>query len=201
VDKVNSERMVGFGFKQAWLAVRVREPAAVAAALGLRDLGSVSWREGIDLAYLTDDRLVLTPPLAGARDANWVLATGRWLLRGDSAVDIVKLSSSLDTDVQMFATHRVVELHRWERAVGGVLVRAFCYVGESGEVIDWRGDPDGNELAVGLPSELDAEGDVLVSESDVMRIAGAWSLDPTALDGQPAPGPLRAAAVPSTSSI
>src|SRR3712207_5549749 len=68
--------MVGFGGKQAWLAVRDTAAAAVLDALGLRDLGEVPWREGVDLAYLTDDRVVLTPPLAGAGGAAWTLAAG-----------------------------------------------------------------------------------------------------------------------------
>jgi hypothetical protein len=50
--------MVGFGPKQAWLAVRDGDAAAAAAAFALRDLGTVSWRSGIDLASLTDDRMV-----------------------------------------------------------------------------------------------------------------------------------------------
>ena len=49
--------MVGFGYKQAWLAVRDGDPDAVIAALGLRDLGPVSWRVGADLAHLNQDRL------------------------------------------------------------------------------------------------------------------------------------------------
>jgi hypothetical protein len=193
--------MVGFGYKQAWLAIRDGDPAAVLTALDLRDLGTVSWREGIDLAYLTDDRLVLTPPLPGARDATWLLATGRWLLRPTSlgrigTVDVVELSRTLGTEVQFFATHRVAELHRWQRAVDGVLVRAFEYVGETGEVTQWQGDPDDAERGLGLPLALDGQTDILVSESDVMRLARAWSVDPSALDAQPASGPLRATAVP-----
>jgi hypothetical protein len=35
---------------------------------------------------------------------------------------------------------------------------------------------------------------MLVSEHDVMRIAVAWSVDSTALEVRPAPGPLRATA-------
>ena len=69
---MSTETMVGFGSKQAWLAVRNGDPAAVRAALRLRDLGPVSWRAGIDLAYLTDDRVVITPPLD-----RWVLVPGR----------------------------------------------------------------------------------------------------------------------------
>lgn len=188
--------MVGFGPKQAWLAVRDGDPEAVMASLGVNDLGPVSWRTGIDLAYLTDDRLVFTPPLAGAREVRWLLVTGRWLLGPRSTVDVTSLSESLNTEVQSFATYRVGELHRWERAVDGVSVRAFGYLGETGEVTEWRGDPDEAERAVGIPPELHPDVDVLVSEDDVLRLAGAWSVNPATVDGQPAPGPLRAAAVP-----
>ena len=191
---MDGESMVGFGYKQAWLAVRDGDAEAVVAVLGLRDLGVVTWRAGVDLAYLTDDRLVLTPPIPGARGASWLLIVGRWLLRNESTVDIVRLSARLGAEVQFFATYRVAEQHRWARAVDGVLVRAFGYVGETGEVTSWGGDPDDTERAIGLPAALEEETDILVSEDDVMRVARVWSVDPTALDGRPAPGPLRAAA-------
>jgi hypothetical protein len=189
---MEADVMVGFGGKQAWLAVRSEpgraDPAgAVIAALGLRDLGPVPWRDGIDLAYLTDDRVAVTPPLAGA----WVLVAGRRLLRPDAPVDVVALSARLATEVQFFATHRVTELHRWQRAVDGELVRAFGYVGQTGEVTSWFGVPDPAERDAGLPGTLDEETTVLVGEKDVLKVAGAWSIDPTTLNGRPAPGPLR----------
>lgn len=183
--------MVGFGGKQAWLAVRDGEPGAVLAALGLRDLGEVPWRDGTDLAHLTDDRVAVTPPLPGARDTTWVLATGRYLMRPDRSVDVVALSAELGTEVQFFATHRVTEMHRWQRAAAGELVRAFGYVGQTGEVTSWHGEPDAAERAAGLPGELDEETTVLVGERDVLAVADAWSIDPTTLAGRPAPGPLR----------
>jgi len=188
--------MVGFGHKQAWLAVRDGRAPAVVAALGLRDLGPVPWRHGIDLAYLTDDRVAVTPPLPGADGDRWLLVTGRWLAGPDSPVDTVALSETLGAEVQFFLTHRVVELHRWERAVEGKLVRAFGYLGEIGHVTEWRGQPDEAEVAIGIPSTLDDATDVLVSEMDVMRIAARWSLDPTSLEGRPSPGPLHTAAAP-----
>jgi hypothetical protein len=178
--------MVGFGGKQAWLAVRDGDPATVLGALGLRDLGEVPWREGIDVAHLTDDRVAVTPPLP------WVLAVGRWFLQ--TPVDVTVLSAKLHTEVQFFATHRVTELHRWARAVDGELIRAFGYVGQTGEVTSWYGDPDPAERAAGLPETLDDEATVLVSEHDVLQVAGAWSVDPTTLSGRPAPGPLRVGA-------
>ncbi|GAB1692988.1 hypothetical protein KRM28CT15_47910 [Krasilnikovia sp. M28-CT-15] len=182
--------MVGFGTKQAWLAVRDADPREVQTALGLRDLGEVPWREGIDLAYLTDDRVAFTPRLPGD-GGSWVLAVGRWLLRPGTVVDVPGLSAQLGTEVQFFATHRVTELHRWHRAVAGELVRAFGYVGQTGEVTSWYGDPDATERAAGLPPALDEETTVLVAERDVLTVAAAWSVDPTRLEGRPAPGPLR----------
>lgn len=181
--------MAGFGGKQAWLAVAEAQPEAVRTALGLRDLGTVRWRDGLDLAHLNGDRVAVTPPLPGARGTSWVLAFGRWLMT--PAPDVIGLSAALDTEVQYFATHRVTELHRWQRAVKGDLVRAFGYVGQTGEVTSWSGEPGPAEREAGLPGEFDPEeSTILVSERDVFRVAAAWSIDPTTLTG-PAPGPLR----------
>jgi hypothetical protein len=188
--------MVGFGRKQAWLAIRGADPGAVVEALGLRDLGPAPWREGVDLAHLTDDRLAVTPPLPGARDNDWILVAGRRLFTIPSTVEAVALSVALGTEVQFFATHRVGEQHRWVRAVDGVLVRAFDFVGETGEVTEWRGDPDDAERSLGIPESAPDPDDLLVGEDDVARLAGQWSVDPTALDGRPAPGRLHVAAAP-----
>jgi hypothetical protein len=188
---MDADAMVGFGGKQAWLAVRDGEPGPVLEALGLRDLGEVPWREGIDVAHFTDDRVAVTPRLPGARGTQWVLVVGRWLLRPGTVVDVTALSARLHTEVQFFATHRVTELHRWQRAIGGELVRTFGYVGQTGEVTSWHGEPDAGERDIGLPEILDEEATVLVSEQDVLRVADAWSIDPTTLAGRAAPGPLR----------
>lgn len=186
--------MVGFGGKQAWLAVRDGDPSALLAALGLRDLGDVAWRAAIDLAHFTDDRLAVTPLLPGARDTRWVLAAGRYLLRPDTVVDVTGLSGRLHTEVQFFATHRVTELHRWQRAADGAPVRSFGYVGQTGEVTSWQGEPDPAERDAGLPATFDEDSTVLVSEQDVLKVAYAWSIDPTTLAGRPAPGPVRVGA-------
>jgi len=191
---VADELMVAFGPKQAWLAIQDRSHGPVAAALGLRELGTVDWRSGVDLAHLTDDRLALTPGLPGARGIDWTLVTGRWLLANASTVDIVALSTELRTEVQAFSTYRYGEQHRWQRAVDGVLVRAFGYAGTEGEVTQWFGDPDETELAVGLPPAPDEEYQPLIGEADVMRVAAAWSIDPTTLAGRAASGPLHALA-------
>jgi hypothetical protein len=188
---MDTDAMVGFGGKQAWLAVRDGEPAKVLDALGLRDLGEVPWRDGIDVAHLTDDRVAVTPLLPGARDTRWVLVAGRRLLRPGTVVDVADLSARLHTEVQFFATHRVTESHRWQRAADGALIRAFGYVGKTGEVTSWHGEPDPAERDAGLPGRFDEDATLLVSEHDLLRVADAWSIDPTTLGGRPAPGPLR----------
>jgi hypothetical protein len=228
---MDDAHMVGFGFKQAWLAIRVSSPAAgtagtgdaagtadaaaaagsadpsvgeVLSALGARDLGEVDWAQGIDLAYLTDDRLAVTPPLVGVGGSTWILVAGRAFFGEAAAPDVAALSGRLGTEVQFFATHRVVEAHFWERAADGSLVRSFRYVGETGEVRSWYGKPDATELAIGLPPDyaLDAEPDdqvnILVDELDVLSVAAAWSLDPSQLDGRPAAGRLRVGMVATT---
>ena len=187
--------MVGFGPKQAWLAVGTTDPLAVVTALDGRDLGPVSWRDGVDLAYLTDDRLIVTPPLRGAGGSTWTLVVGRWLLRDSAPFNLELLSGQLHAEVQFFASYRVGERHRWGRAVDGSLRRAFGYRGDTGEVTEWYGTPDRAELDLGLPSAADPDGDVLVSEKDVMHLAYAWSVDPTTLEGQPDAGLPRALAV------
>ena len=61
----------------------------------------------------------MTPPLAGAGGGRWLLATGQWLLLHGARTDIAGLSVVLGTEVQRFATHRVIEAHEWSRAVDG----------------------------------------------------------------------------------
>lgn len=200
------EPMVGFGGKQSWLAIQgtpgmpghppgSADADLVAALLGLHDLGPVSWRTGMDLAYFTDNRVVLTPPLPGAADSTWLLVVGRWLAQARSTVDVDGLSEALATEVQYFATDRSVQRHTWRRARDGMLLRAFDFLGRDGELLEWEGDPDPAERDAGLPASVDEETDLVVGERDLLRVAAAWSVDPTTLEGQPAPGPLRAAAV------
>jgi hypothetical protein len=128
---MDADVMVGFGGKQAgWRSATATR--ARLDALGLRDLGDVRWRDGIDSRTSPTTGWRVTPPLPGARDTRWVLAVGRCVCvrtcrRRAGSV------RTLDTEVQFFATHRVTELHRWQRAADGSTGRAFGYVGQTGE--------------------------------------------------------------------
>jgi hypothetical protein len=193
--------MDGFGYKTGWLAVRDGDADAVLAQLGGEAIGPIGWREGIHRSYDTPDTVVVTPLLPGAGGGSWLLVAGWWLAAGHESIDTAALSRALGREVQLFVTHRVVELHRWERAVDGSVIRSFEYIGERGEVTRWVGALDEVERAIGLPETFRVgdgaaeDADVIVNERDVMRVAGAWSVDPTSLEGQPAPGPLTVARI------
>ena len=139
----------------AWLAVRDRDPAA---ALGLTELGEVDWRSGVDLAYFTDDRVIVTPPVDG-----WILVLGMTLMR--DRPDVTGLSAALATEVQFFSSHRGLQVYRWQRAREGDLLRSFA--SEDGEI---------DEL--GERSELERSFGDLVDDGDVHRVAAQWSVDP-----------------------
>ena len=200
--QVAQEVMVGFGYKTGWLTVRDGDADAVLAELGAQSVGPIAWRDGIRQAYDREDSLLVTPPLDG-----WRLVAGWWIAAHYERLDTAALSRALGGEVQLFVTHRVVELHHWERALAGEVVRSFEYLGEKGEVTRWVGAPDEVERAIGLPASFvldrapdEEDYDVIVDERDVMRVAAAWSVDPSSLDGRPAPGPLTVARGPQWSN-
>lgn len=142
----------------AWLAVRDGDPAA---ELGLTELGEVDWRAGVDLAYLTDDRLIMTPPVDG-----WRLVLGMALLK--DRPDVTGLSAALDTEVQFFSSHRGLQVYRWQRALSGDLLRSFT-------------STDGEIDELGEASDLERSFGALVDDGDVHRVAAQWSVDPGTL--------------------
>ena len=166
-----------FGYKLAWLAIRASDPSAVVEALGLAATEPAEWETGVERAY--DERVVFVSPRTGG----WVFALHfGW---ADDPPDLGDLSDRLATDVQHFATHRVPELHVWQRAEGGRVTRAFRYVGESGEAAS-SGEPTEIERRLGFDWTIGDEGeapdvDEFPDEETVMQVAGEWSIDPRTL--------------------
>lgn len=175
---------VPFGYRLGWLAVKGRSPEEIAAALALRQLRAVPWREGVEA--VTEDgagQYFLTPELDG-----WVLVAAEDLLSepassatapAELAARIAQLSRELG-EVQAFATYHVIEYHHWMRASRGTLLRAYAYLGESGEVWLDEGAPTPEEQA------LRGGEDWTPGEQDVMALAARWSVDPSNLEGHPA---------------
>ena len=145
--------------KMAWLAIRDADPVT---ALDLGELGETSWREGLDLAYFTDDRVIVTPPADG-----WILVIGMWLMT--APISVADLSAKLGTEVQRFTTHRGLQVYRWERATKGDLLRSVHSV--EGELAEF-----------GEASELERSFGELIDDGDVHRVAALWSVDPSTLN-------------------
>ncbi len=112
VFTVDSERMAGFGYKTGWLAFDGAGPDEIVAALGGRILGPHGWADGVERSYGEPDTVLITPRLPGAGDAGWTLVAGNWIAEHADDLDTAALSAKLGGQVQLFVTHRVVELHR-----------------------------------------------------------------------------------------
>jgi hypothetical protein len=183
---------MGFGYKTAWIAVRSRTTVEVADALALGDLRSMTFADGTEAAYAGG--VFVTPSIDG-----WTLAHGRELAdeigpTGPDFVDWLATMSRRLGDVQYFGTHRVSEWHQWACARDGAVVRAYAFA--DGEVLLFEGDPTPAEVSCGVGTESgpgdDAESwdearwdrwfDATPSETDVMRIAELWSVDPCVID-------------------
>lgn len=182
------DHAIPFGYKTIWLAIRSEDPRAVVDALG----GSshpVTWRDGL----AEGKHLFVTPTIDG-----WVLVTGD--LEAADTPDVNSrlalskaLSTRLETEVQYFGTHRIVEWHAWARIVGGEVVRAYGYVGESSETLFDIGEATKGEreLRSTFFDERSPEAQQsgywertdlrYPDERDVTKLAGRWSIDPTTL--------------------
>jgi hypothetical protein len=148
------DHAVSFGHEMRWLAVGSDAPAEVIHALGLSEVESIGWPEGVAAAHARE-LVFVTPPIEG-----WVLVVGRALPALAPLVE--RLSRALATEVQAF------EPYAWRRASRGVIVRAFGWSGES--FID-QGEPTPAEEGIDQPDE-----------ADVMRVASHWSVDPSMLE-------------------
>lgn len=165
---------VSFGYKATWIAVRSEDPAAVARALGLKNVKVASWADGVERA----DRLrgvFVSPPVDG-----WVLALGKLPDADGEAFEsfLADLSRHLG-QVFFFATHRVVEYHAWAAADAGRITRAFAFIGDQGEFPLNIGDrlPKETELGVGEPDMESAP-----DEDHVLAIAAALTINPLELE-------------------
>jgi hypothetical protein len=181
-----AETGAGFGYKIEWLAVHLQSAETVAAALGLGRLSPATWQDAVAAAYA--DRWLLTPPIDG-----WTLAASRSMPTPEPDLFepwLAQLSASLGR-VQYFGTNRAVDYHAWARARGGVMERAFGYLGGRDQALFDIGErtPEEQSLGVGFipdddwwESEEDEDTDPLPDEEAVLALAGHWGVDPRRLE-------------------
>ena len=183
-----------FGSDMAWIAVKTDDPAVVLSTLGIPLATPSNWNSGIGTVYdtaLGERRIFVSPPVEG-----WVFVVGSALPHphGRAFTDkltplLVELSLHLG-EVQYFAAYPDLDFFAWAKLSAGRIVRAFG-IGDEGIVLQ-RGRTTREERALGLTLfELrgvrgrrgDAGGELLMhpTSEHVIRLAGAWSLNPTLL--------------------
>jgi hypothetical protein len=190
------DRPCAFGYSMAWLAIRSRDTRAVAEALRVGEATPCNWNSGIGAVYdgkLGETHIFISPPVG-----TWTFVVGLPLPHpmGRSFVDkstplLIALGGRFP-EAQYFFAYPPLDFFAWARMLEGRLVRAFA-IGDEGLI--WsKGRTTREERALGLKLfELrgvkgrrgDAGGEMILhpTEDHVMRIAQAWSLDPTRLDG------------------
>ncbi len=182
---------LAFGYKCMWFAVKTDDKDGVAEALGFKSTMACNWEYGIAQAY--GKSVYITPAIG-----TWTLAVGWGLPHGDSKESIEKVKSLADKlserfgEAQFFGTHRVVEYHCWLKSVGGKTERLYSYSGESGENLAVEGGPTVFEKQYNLVNTLAAEAQSeghydredldYPDEEMVMKLAGAWSINPQLIE-------------------
>lgn len=171
-----------FGYKSSWLCIKNTTPQQVVLALGLKNAVPANWASGMS----QQNKIFVSPVVRG-----YVLVIGYDTFQGADADGEIKALGTLAkafSEVQCFATHRVVDFHTWARFVDGELVRAYGWLGESGEVYLNRGSITPEEQSLGFDkfiqsAEDDWESVEFPDEESVIRIAAAWGIDPMFSDG------------------
>lgn len=161
--------------------MRTNDVAAVVQQLGLRTVLPANWRAGLE--EVRERGVFVTPAVDG-----WVFAVGRDLLAkdGDDAALVAPLLEALSRKfggAAWFAADADAERFGWALAVGGELERAYSFSGEA-EPAWWVGEVTPAERAAGcfVDDPRDQSDDEVKWWPDrvvVLRIAAAWSLDPS----------------------
>ncbi|KRE36788.1 hypothetical protein [Paenibacillus sp. Soil522] len=173
----NLDLPVEFGYKCQWFAVKTNDTQAVLEAMKLKNIQITNWRTGIEGAY--EGYYFISPPING-----WTLVINSIMpdLSGTESPNPLTVISDLSLsfgEAYYFGTHRVVEYHAWAKSINGKLVRAYGYLGETGETIINQGEISKEELENNLIfTDLDVEEPNLPDEEDVLFIAKKWTVDP-----------------------
>ncbi len=170
-----------------WLAIRSQNPQMIQTALSVHNSRACSWSDALATPF--EPRLFISPPVNG-----WIVVMGCDL--PDPADDIdecFKFLTSLSRklgEVQFFSRNRAVAHHGWARVQDGEVLRAYVWAGETlwnqGALTDTERKLKFRCLTYTESSEVLglAEREVLDSNTDrVARLAAAWSIDPSAVEG------------------
>ncbi len=191
---VDADLPCAFGHKMSWIAIKTRDTARLMETLHIEAPQAASWSLGIATVYherVAMNRVFVTPPIEG-----WSFVVGLSLPHplGDGYVDkcaplLSELSSEFD-NVQYFISYPETEFYGWALLRGGRFQRAYA-AGRKGTVWN-RGVITPEERRLGHSQfdirEVTVDGrhvtgaaERSLCESDVLHLAGRWSLDPSRL--------------------
>lgn len=175
-----------FDAPSRWLAVRAQNPHAVENALAVHNPRACSWSDALAAPF--EPRLFISPSVRG-----WVLVMGCDLPDPADDVDecfkfLTGLSRKLG-EVQFFSRNRAVAHHGWARLEDGKVVRAYAWAGETLWNQGTPTEPERDlklrcltytETSEGLGL---AERELFALNTErVVRLAAAWSIDPTSVE-------------------
>ena len=170
-----------------WLAVRSRNPQAIQSALGVQHARECSWSDALARSF--EPRLFISPPVNG-----WIVVMGCDLPDPADDIDecfkfLADLSQKLG-EVQFFSRNRAVSHHGWARLSDGKVLRAYAWAGETlwdqGPVTSAERELKMRCLAYTESSDVPGYGEreaLSLNTDRVVRLAAAWGLDPTSVDG------------------
>lgn len=173
----NPDLPVEFGYKCQWFTVKTNDTQAVLDAMKLKNIQIANWRTGIEGAY--EGYYFISPPING-----WTLVINSIMpdLCGIESSNPLAVISDLSLsfgEAYYFGTNRVVEYHAWAKSTNGKLIRAYGYLGETGETIINEGEISNEELENNLIfTDIDVEEPNVVNEEDVIFIAKNWTVYP-----------------------
>jgi hypothetical protein len=174
-----------FGPRCVWIAVHGATTAAVARALELKNVAPSGWAAGVKGAYAGG--VFVTPPIDG-----WVLAASvQFPDAGDAkhedrATPLLARLSDTFGEVQYFGTYDEIGWVAWARFRNGTAVRKLAVLGAQDALLWNVGEPTTAEQSLGLtlkgaPPGKDAPA---LDEHAVLKLAHAWSIDPSALESR-----------------
>jgi hypothetical protein len=178
-------------FDNSWLAVKGGDVDAIVRTLGLSQVATVTWEQGLSAVigdfwdfdadeYSFLSRVYVTPLVAG-----WRLAVGGWLGGGseggptlDQVAAYCRDLSAEFSEAHAFTEQGRTDWFQWILAWGGNVQRLYCWY--DGEALRDEGEMPSIERRIreapqdeGLPW--------VPSIGDVGSIAGHFSIDPHAL--------------------
>ncbi len=192
INQTEIDSAINFGYKTMWLAVKTSNKHRISEILKLKNTKECNWKVGVAESY--NSSIYITPQIN-----EWTLICGISLLNtGNDKENIVYIKKTIETlskefgEAQFFGSHRVVEYQSWMKAVNGQIVRAYCYLGESGENLIVEGEPTAFEKKYKLINTLSEEAkdekyfereDLFYPDEEfVMKMAENWSINPQTLE-------------------